>query len=115
MFDMVSADKDVDARYKVLRDRYGTSRAEANGYRFNSFFEREQRLLLEALDRNMPPFLDVACGSGLMLHPLLAEGYQVVGLDYNADACDGRMGTGLILFAGMRLRCLLTTGQLGRL
>lgn len=96
----VRADKDVDARYEALRGKYGSSRPEANGYRLKSFFQREQKLLLSALDRTKGPFLDVACGSGLMLQPLLKEGCQVFGIDFNAEACKGAAGNGISIVRG---------------
>ena len=83
----VAADKEIDSRYAFLRNRHGRINPMANGYRVSGFFAREQRVLLSAIDKENGPFLDVACGSGLMLAPLLNEGYEVFGLDFNADAC----------------------------
>ncbi len=91
----VKADKDVDARYKFLRNRYGKTKAKANGYRLDGFFKREQQVLLSAIDREKGPFLDAACGSGLMLAPLCDEGYEIFGLDYNADSCTAAKANGI--------------------
>ncbi len=90
----------MDARYKFLRDRHGGGRAMANGYRLDGFFVREQELLLGAIDRNNGPFLDVACGSGLMLAPLLAERRAVFGVDFNGDACAAAAENGIFIVRG---------------
>lgn len=97
---MMKADKDVDARYEYLRGRHGEKNPMANGYRLSGFFLREQNALLAALDKNNGPFLDVACGSGLMLAPLLDEGHIVYGLDFNDDACIAAYGHGLGISRG---------------
>lgn len=97
---MIKADADVDARYKFLRERHGEVNPQANGYRLGGFFEREQRVLLGAIDRDCGPFLDVACGSGLMLAPLLEEGETLYGLDFNEDACAAAKQNGIQIMRG---------------
>lgn len=84
---MIKADQEVDARYEYLRTKHGDKNPQANGYRLNSFFLREQRVLLSEIDFDNGPFLDIACGSGLMLEPLINQGKEVYGLDFNEDAC----------------------------
>jgi ubiquinone/menaquinone biosynthesis C-methylase UbiE len=84
------ADIKTDALYKSVRTTYGQKRAKANGYRAQFFFRLEQRTVLEHLHKNQAPIVDIACGSGLMLEPLMAHGkgaINIYGLDYNNDAC----------------------------
>lgn len=83
------ADIKTDALYKSVRTTYGQKRAEANGYRAQFFFRLEQRTVLEQLHNNEAPIVDIACGSGLMLEPLMngKDEINIYGLDYNNDAC----------------------------
>ena len=111
----VQADKDVDARYGFLRNRHGEVNPQANGYRLGGFFEREQRILLAALDRENGPFLDVACGSGLMLAPLLTKGHAVYGLDYNAEACLAAHGNGITILRGDAFNMPLPDNSIGQI
>lgn len=111
----IQADKDVDARYEFLRNRHGKTNPQANGYRLGSFFEREQRVLLSALDVNSGPFLDVACGSGLMLSPLLEQGHIVYGLDFNADACIAAQENGIRILRGDAFNMALPDGCIGQI
>ena len=112
---MIQADKDTDARYKFLRDKHGESNPQANGYRLGSFFEREQRVLLSSLNRDMGPFLDIACGSGLMLSPLLDEGHDVYGLDYNDDACEAALQNGVKIIRGDAFGLPLPDASIGQI
>ncbi len=96
----MKADEQVDALYNTMRGTYGAQDAGANGYRFHSFFEREQRLLLDHLDVACEPILDVACGSGLMLLPLQRQGVDVSGLDFNEDACADARANGFPIVQG---------------
>lgn len=111
----VKADTDTDARYKFLRDKHGEANPQANGYRVGSFFDREQRVLLSVLDRNLGPFMDVACGSGLMLSPLLGEGHDVYGLDFNEDACVGAHQNGIKIMRGDAFSMPLPDGSIGQI
>lgn len=111
----ISADKDIDSRYKFLRDRHGETNPQANGYRVGSFFEREQRVLLSALDRQNGPFLDVACGSGLMLTPLLQEGHDICGLDFNEDACEAAHENGIQILRGDAFNMPLKDESIGQI
>ncbi len=81
------ADRDTDRLYAEMRRRYGPADARANGYRSHGWFLREQAMVLAALGDDDGLTVDVACGSGLMLQPLLGHGATVLGLDYNAAAC----------------------------
>lgn len=112
---MIKADKDVDARYQFLRSRHGGVNPQANGYRLGSFFAREQRVLLSALDLQNGPFLDVACGSGLMLAPLLKQGYAVYGLDFNAEACAAAKQNGITILRGDAFNLPLPDGAIGQI
>lgn len=111
----ITADKDVDARYEYLRDRHGEENPMANGYRLSSFFEREQRVLLSAVDKSNGPFLDVACGSGLMLFPLLGEGHDVYGLDFNEDACVAANSNGIKVLRGDAFNMPLPDNTIGQI
>ncbi len=111
----IKADKDVDARYDFLRGRHGDKNAKANGYRLESFFAREQRLLLKAVDKSNGPFLDVACGSGLMLAPLKDEGHEVYGLDFNKDACESAQLNGVKIMRGDAFAMPLANGSIGQI
>lgn len=111
----ISADKEVDARYEYLRERHGQENPMANGYRLNSFFEREQRILLSAIDRDNGPFLDIACGSGLMLAPLLQEGHDVYGLDFNADACSAARMNDIKVLRGDAFHMPLPDNTIGQI
>lgn len=80
------ADQDTDALYKFVRTHHGHTEAKANGYRAQFFFRLEQRNVLDKLQPNAVPIVDIACGSGLMLGPLIGQ-KSVYGLDFNIDAC----------------------------
>ena len=111
----LKADKDVDARYGFLRTRHGTVNPMANGYRLGRFFMREQHVLLSAIDRQNGPFLDAACGSGLMLSPLLEEGFDVYGLDFNEEACIAARRNGLKILRGDAFHMPLAAGSVGQI
>lgn len=112
---MIEADQHVNARYDYLRDRHGKTNPQANGYRLGSFFKREQRVLLSALDKNHGPFLDIACGSGLMLEPLLAESRRVYGLDFNNDACIAARHNGIEILRGDAFRLPFANETIGQI
>ena len=112
---MIVADKDVDRRYEYLRERHGKENPMANGYRLGGFFEREQRVLLSVIDKQNGPFLDVACGSGLMLAPLLDQGQDVYGLDFNADACVAAYSNGLKILRGDAFNMPFPDGTIGQI
>ena len=97
---MIKADSNVDELYEVMRSAHGARKAGANGYRLHSFFRREQRLLLSHLDWDKGPILDIACGSGLMLLPLMAQGRTVIGVDFNETACNDARHNGLAILRG---------------
>ena len=76
----------TDKLYVKLQQHYQDS-ALVNGYRLHTYFLREQELILKLLGRKPGSILDIACGSGLMLIPLVENGQTVVGLDFNKTAC----------------------------
>jgi len=80
-------DRQVDAKYARKRERFGSRRARANGYRYDGYFRREQALLFALMDPAAHVVLDSCCGSGLMLAPLLDAQRTIFGVDFNADAC----------------------------
>ncbi len=96
------ADRNTDRLYHYLRSRHGERGVGGNGYQFEFFFRREQRLLFSLLDPLPFPLLDVACGSGLMVQPLLRvrQPNQVVGVDFNEDACRDARCNGLQVLRG---------------
>lgn len=112
---MIAADKDVDARYEFLRTRHGEKNAMANGYRLSGFFRREQRALFSVLEPDNGPFLDAACGSGLMLQPLIAQGKTVYGLDFNKDACTAARQNGIQILRGDAFNMPLKDSSIGQI
>lgn len=109
------ADIDVNARYGYMRNRFGDQRPQANGYRLGSFFNREQQVLLNALRKDDEPILDAACGSGLMLAPLVPQERQIIGLDFNEDACLGAQGNGIFIIRGDAFNIPLATKSVGQI
>jgi SAM-dependent methyltransferase len=75
-----------DSYYK-LRSNYNPNDARSNGYRSHGYFKKEQAILLKEMDILSGTLLDIACGSGLMLLPLLKENIDIVGVDYDLNAC----------------------------
>lgn len=96
----MAADRITDSLYADLRARFGGSKAGANGYQFQFFFRREQAVVLSLLKRSGHPLVDIACGSGLMLAPLLREGLTPFGVDYNETACKDAKNHGLAVLRG---------------
>lgn len=97
----ISADKETDVLYRSLRTRHGGG-TWANGYRFAPHFRWEQRLLLDALRQEtaLGTLLDIGCGTGLLVRPLIERGESVIGLDYNFEACRLAAGNGLAIVRG---------------
>ena len=96
----ISADRTVDRRYGILRERYGHRNARSNGYRLHAYFLREQEMVLAALQRHTGTIVDIACGSGLMVQPLDDELTPVFGIDFNAQACQSAYSNGLAVVRG---------------
>jgi SAM-dependent methyltransferase len=96
----ISADRDVDELYAGLRGRYGRSNSRANGYLYDGYFRREQSILFSLLNSEASILVDVACGSGLMVEPLLDVRNQVIGIDFNAEACFAAQKNGLSVIRG---------------
>ena len=111
----IQADSEVDARYAFLRTRHGSENPQANGYRLGGFFLREQRVLLSFLDHEEVPVFDVACGSGLMLSPLLQQGRQVYGLDFNHDGCCDAAHNGLRVVRGDAFNMPMADDSVGQI
>lgn len=107
------ADKQVDARYGYMRGRFGTRNAQANGYRFQRFFEREQRVVTSELTNTSGPLLDIACGSGLMVGALEGHRSLKLGLDFNADACLAAQQNGMTVMRGDAFNIPLADGTVG--
>lgn len=95
----VTGDRETDAMYVGLRGRYAADNAKANGYRSQAWFRREQQLVLDAVGDGNGVVVDVGCGSGLMLQPLVGK-RPVVGVDFNVDACHAATRAGLTVIRG---------------
>ncbi len=109
------ADRETDALYGVMRGRFGSARARANGYRYETYFKRERALLMSLLDPAAQRIVDVACGSGLMLQPLLGDMRTVIGVDFNADACAAARVNGLPVIRGDAFNLPLASGSIDQL
>ena len=96
----MQGDKTTDRLYVDLRGRYGDGSPMANGYRSRAYFLREQAVLHRLLDPNASTVVDVGCGSGLMLRPLVSAGRFVFGIDFNADACRAAQANGFPVVRG---------------
>ena len=96
----ISASREVDNLYVGLRRRYGDDSARANGYLYEGYFLGEQRILFSLLDVNAQTLVDVACGTGLMVQPLVANKELVIGVDFNTDACRIAQTNGLTVVRG---------------
>ena len=81
------ADKSTNLKYRYMRLTHSYNKGQANGYRSHAFFLREQKIILSLLNSIQSPILDLACGSGIMLSPLLNTQTDIIGLDYNENAC----------------------------
>jgi SAM-dependent methyltransferase len=100
----IAADRDLDSLYASLRGRYGEHNSRANGYLYDGYFRAEQRMLFSLLNANARVLVDVACGSGLMMQPLIAQREQLVCVDFNADACRAAKTNGLTVVRGDAFR-----------
>jgi SAM-dependent methyltransferase len=100
----IAADRDVDSLYASLRGRYGERNSRANGYLYDGYFRAEQRILFSLLNADARVLVDVACGSGLMMQPLIAQRNQLIGIDFNADACRAAKSNGLTVVRGDAFR-----------
>jgi SAM-dependent methyltransferase len=100
----IAADREVNALYASLRGRYGARSSRANGYLYEGYFRSEQRILFSLLKPDARILVDIACGSGLMMEPLIALREQVVCVDFNADACRAAKANGLTVVRGDAFR-----------
>lgn len=96
----ISADREVDDLYADLRRRHGDHSSRANGYLYEGYFRAEQLILFSLLDTNAQILADVACGSGLMVQPLIDKKELVIGVDFNTDACLAAQANGLAVVRG---------------
>ncbi len=81
------ADTKVNELYGTMRNRYGDINPKANGYRLKRYFLKEQEMILSEISDNHKILVDLACGSGLMLNPLINTDRLIVGIDFNKTAC----------------------------
>lgn len=96
----IAADRDVDKLYAGLRRRFDRNNSRANGYLYEGYFRREQHILFSLLNSEASILVDVACGSGLMVQPLIDMRNQVIGIDFNVDACSAAQKNGLTVVRG---------------
>lgn len=96
----MKGDKETDALYVGMRERYGQRKARANGYRYENYFRREQALVFELIKPDARVIVDLACGSGLMSSPLNSRCDSLLGLDFNAHACIAARDNGLKVMRG---------------
>jgi SAM-dependent methyltransferase len=96
----ITVDRKADNHYVRLRRRYGEQSGRANGYLYEGYFRAEQRILFSLLDVNARVLVDVACGTGLMVRPLIDRKELVIGVDFNADACRVARAAGLTVVRG---------------
>ncbi len=93
-------DRHTDALYGDMRGRYGAAAARANGYRYEAYFRREQRVLHKLMDPRAAVVVDACCGSGLMLLPLVGPSRLVFGVEFNAEACRAAVANGFPVVRG---------------
>jgi ubiquinone/menaquinone biosynthesis C-methylase UbiE len=86
--------------YYKLRSIFPPDDARSNGYRSHAYFEKEQAILLEQITSSANVFLDVACGTGLMLLPLLKRNSTLFGIDFDDDACIAARNNGVNIIRG---------------
>ena len=96
----ITADRRVDALYAGVRGRYDASDPRANGYVTKGYFRGEQQILFSMLNDAATTVVDVACGSGLMLRPLVGRRDLVIGIEFNAEACAAARLNGLDVVRG---------------
>ncbi len=106
----ITADRDVDKLYASVRRRYGDQNSRANGYLYNGYFRGEQRILFSLLNPQAKVLVDIACGSGVMVQPLIVQREQVIGIDFNADACRAARSNGLTVVRGDAFQLPLADG-----
>ena len=111
----VHGDRETDRLYAGMRGRHGTQSALANGYRYEGYFRREQALVLGLLSPDGEVVVDVACGSGLMLEPLLGERPLVFGIDFNDAACRAARANGFPVVRGDAFRLPLADATVDEL
>jgi ubiquinone/menaquinone biosynthesis C-methylase UbiE len=108
------ADQKTDQMYERLRSKWQDA-ARANGYQSDRFFLSEQAKVLSALDPELEPVIDLACGSGLMVLPLTDTHQEVYGLDFNVDACVSARKRGLQVIRGDAFRLPFADASVGQL
>jgi ubiquinone/menaquinone biosynthesis C-methylase UbiE len=96
----VRADRSVDKLYASMRDRHGAVNSRANGYLYEGYFLNEQQLLFSLLNIRSDVLIDVACGSGLMLLPLVDDQRTIVGIDFNSQAARASFDNRLSVIRG---------------
>lgn len=109
------ADTETDSYYHVLRRQFGSRQPQANGYRSQSFFLREQTVVFSALSAMEGPIVDIACGSGLMLLPHEGPNQFVFGIDFNVDACRTAAANGVPVVRGDAYALSLKSGSISQI
>ncbi len=70
------AKEEVSAAFDRMSSYYAGERGQS------PWFQAQLKIVLEMLDSEQGLLLDVGCAAGAEFEPLLARGFQIVGLDY---------------------------------
>ena len=100
--------------YHELHARYGVTNPKANGYRSLALFRREQAIVLERIDSDRHPILDIGCGTGLVLQPLISQSIAVVGLDLHGGACLAARSNGVRSIQGDAINMPFARSSIGQ-
>tara|TARA_R110002072_G_scaffold50843_3_gene136544 strand:+ start:18956 stop:19627 length:672 start_codon:yes stop_codon:yes gene_type:complete len=98
--------------YNKLRSTYSPNDARSNGYRSHAYFEKEQSILLNELNNSPEIILDIACGSGLMLIPLLKSNISIIGIDLDINACIAAKDNSLKMIQGSVYSIPINSGSI---
>lgn len=103
----MAADEGANKVYDRYARRFDEEDPRASGYRSAAWFRAERDLILGTVARCADaggPLLDLACGAGLVSRPLRAEGWEVIGLDFNHVACMKALSSGMPIVRGDAFR-----------
>ena len=108
---MTRADASADAIYDALRADFGEFSAKASGYLSERSFLRERAMILDVIGDERGAVLDIAGGAGLVTLPLAKAGRRVVGVDFNAAACEQAGRNGIAAVCGDAFALPLADGM----
>ncbi len=107
-------DQTTDSLYRSMHAKHGGTNVKANGYRLVGAFRRDQAIVLERLTPDRLPIADIACGTGLMLQPLVKQGVSIIGLDLNAKASFDARSNGVNSVRGDAFGTPFATGSIAQ-